>query len=118
MDGRTVPKIRTGTEFGTWYGFLVRDLMVWHVVRIFGTDFFQYGTWYGFWSGLEPGTVRGTDFGTKKSVPVRIFFRYGTWYGPKFRKIEKIKGPFQISIKMKNIRTDRTDEASARTNIL
>ena len=64
MDGRTVPKIRTGTEFGTWYGFLVRDLMVRYVVRIFGTDFFQYGTWYGIWSGLEPGTVRGTDFGT------------------------------------------------------
>ena len=99
MDGRTEPKIRTGTEFGTWYGFLVRDLMVRYVVRIFGTDFFQYGTWYGFWSGLEPGTVRGTDFGTKKSVPERIFFRYGTWYGPKFRKIEKIKGAFQISIK-------------------
>ena len=47
------------------------------MVRIFGprfngpvrgTDFR-----YGFWSGLEPGTVRGTDFGTKKSVPERIF---------------------------------------------
>ena len=40
------------------------------------------------------------------------FFRYGTWYGPKFRKIEKIKGLFQISIKMKisvrNFEPDRT----------
>ena len=39
MDGRTVPKIRTGTDFGMWYRFLVRDLMVGYVVRIFGTDF-------------------------------------------------------------------------------
>ena len=56
MDGRTVPKILTGMEFGTWYGFLVRDLLVRYVVRIFVS------------------TVRGTHFGTKKSVPVQIFF--------------------------------------------
>ena len=88
MDGRTVPKIRTGTDFGTWYGFSVRNLLVRYVVRIFGPDFFRYGTWYGLWYGLDPGPVRGTDFGTKKSVPERIFFRYGTWYGRQFRKID------------------------------
>ena len=74
MDGRTVPKIRTGTDFGTWYGFSVRNLLVRYVVRNFGPDFFRYGTWYGLWYGLDPGPVRGTDFGTKKSVPERIFF--------------------------------------------
>ena len=92
MDGRTVPKIRTGPEFGTWSGFLVRDSLVRSVVRIFGPDFCRSGTWSGVWSGLEPGPVRGTDFGPKKSVPGRIFFRSGPWSGPKFRKIEKIKG--------------------------
>ena len=66
MGGRTVPKIRTGTDFGTWYGFLVRVLMVRYVVRILGTDFFRSGTWYGFWSGLEPGTVRGAKNFLKK----------------------------------------------------
>ena len=99
MDDRSVPKIRTSSNFGTWNGFLVRDLLVRYVVRIFGPDFYRYGTWYGFWYELVPGTVRGTNFGTKKSVPERIFFRYGTWYGAKFRKIEKIKGPFPISEK-------------------
>ena len=64
MDGSIVPKIRTGTDFGTWYGFLVRDLMVRYVVRIFGTDFF--------------GTVRGTDFGPDSNLVryvVRILVR-------------------------------------------
>ena len=28
MDGRTVPKIRTGPDFGTWSGFLVRNFLV------------------------------------------------------------------------------------------
>ena len=64
--------------------------------RTVGTDW--YGTVRGTdcWYEILFGTVRGTDFGTKKSVPERIFFRYGTWYGPKFRKIEKIKGSFQM----------------------
>ena len=89
MDSRTVPKIRTGTEFGTWYGFLVRDFMVRYVERIFGTDFFQFGTWYGFLSGLEPGTVRDTDFGTKKTVPVRIFFGTVSGTDLNFEKLKK-----------------------------
>ena len=41
MDDRNVPKIRTGSDFGTWSGFLVRDLSVRSVVRIFGQDFFM-----------------------------------------------------------------------------
>ena len=64
MDGRTVAKIRTSTKFGAWNGFLVRNFLVRYVVRIFGPDFFRYGTWYGIWSGVKPGTVRSTDFGT------------------------------------------------------
>ena len=35
MDGRAGPKIRNATDFGTWYGFSVRDLFVQSVVRIF-----------------------------------------------------------------------------------
>ena len=88
MDDRSVPKIRTSSNFGTWNGFLVRDLLVRYVVRIFGPDFYRYGTWYGFWYELEPGTVRGTDFGTKKSVPERIFF--GTVLGTE-QNFEKLK---------------------------
>ena len=37
MDDRTVPKIRTSTNFSTWNGFFVRNFLVWYVVRIFGT---------------------------------------------------------------------------------
>ena len=76
MDYRTVPKIRTSTNFGTWNGFSVRDSLEWYVVRILGPDFYQYGTLYGFWYGVKQGTdrtVRGTDFCTKLSVPERIF---------------------------------------------
>ena len=40
MDGRAVPKIRTGMNFGTWYRFLIRDLLVRNVVRIVSPDFF------------------------------------------------------------------------------
>ena len=98
-----------------------------------GTDFWSEiqwsGTWYGFSVRIFFSTVRGTDFGPDSNLVryvVRIlvrknpyrygfFFRYGTGYGPKFRIIEKIKGPFQISLKMKNIRTDRTDETLDRT---
>merc|ERR1711917_166543 len=98
-----------------WSGFLVRDSLVRSVVRIFGPDFCRSGTWSGVWSGLEPGPVRGTDFGPKKSVPGRIFFRSGPWSGPKFLIIEKIKGSFQISKKMKNFLTDRTDQTTDRT---
>ena len=95
MDDRTVPKIRTSTNFGTWNGFLVRDSLERYVVRILGPDFYQYGTWYGFWYGLKQGTDRG--LGTFLYEIIRIgtnFFRYGSWYGAKFRKIKKKKNPF------------------------
>ena len=51
MDGRTEPKILTGTDFGTRYGFLVRIFI---------------------------GTVHATDFGTDSNLVryvVRIFVR-------------------------------------------
>ena len=37
-------------RYGFWYvgGFLVRDLLVRIVVRIFGLDFYRYGMWYVF----------------------------------------------------------------------
>ena len=39
MTGVTVLKIQAGTDFGNWYWFSVRDLMVRYMERIFGTDF-------------------------------------------------------------------------------
>ena len=77
------------------------------MVRIFGPDFIWSGTWSGFRSGLEPGPVRGTDFGPKKSVPGRIFFRSGPWSGDNFRKIENFSrsGYFQQKLHFLEIRT-------------
>ena len=89
MDDRTVPKIRTGPDFGTWSGFLVRDLLVRSVVRIFGPIFFRSGTWSGIWSELLPGPVRGTDFGPEN--PYRGGFFFGPVRGPEenFKKLKK-----------------------------
>ena len=98
MGGRTIPKIRTGTDFGTWYRFLVRDLMVRYVVRIFGTDFFQYGTWYGFRSGIFMGTVRYV-FRTKIRTGTDFRTEFRTTYRTE-KSVPKI--PYQIKFRTKN----------------
>ena len=59
MDDRTIPKIRTSTNFGTWNGFSVRDSLVRILVRTC--------TWYGTWYGFFFGTVRGTEQNSEKS---------------------------------------------------
>ena len=102
-------------------------------ILVRGPDFWSEISWSGPWSGFSVrifvGPVRGPEFGPDSNLVrsvVRIlvrknpyrggfFFRSGPWSGPKFRKIEKIKGCFKIFRKMKNIRSDRTDETTDRT---
>ena len=63
MNDRTVPKIRIfgSSCVGPARGpdFRSELFPVQYVVRIFGPNCFRSGTW----SELEPGPVRGTDFG-------------------------------------------------------
>ena len=77
MDGRAVPKIRTGMNFGTWYRFLIRDLLVRNVVRIVSPDFF--------------GPVCGTE---NFSISHRRF-----WIGPQFYNNFEFRTPDRTELR-------------------
>ena len=66
MNGQTLPKLRTGSNFGTLYSFLVRELLIHSVVPIF------------------LGPVRGPDFDPDSNLVLTGPMKYhcGPEFGP------------------------------------